>query len=86
MVRYSLLRTVLDPLLAVSGPSGLARLEFLPAAWEYHTRAHALARRIYGENAKAREDARGFAGLRSQLAEYFIGDRTSFDIDLDLQG
>ena len=37
MVRYSLLRTVLDPLLAVSGPGGLARLEFLPAAWEYHT-------------------------------------------------
>jgi O-6-methylguanine DNA methyltransferase len=47
MVRYSLLRTVLDPLLAVSGPRGLVRLEFLPDAWEYHIRAHAIARQAF---------------------------------------
>ncbi len=40
MVCYTLLRTALDPLLAVAGPAGLARLEFLPRAWEYH---HACA-------------------------------------------
>lgn len=48
MIRYTLLRTVLDPLLAVAGPAGLVRLEFLPRAWEYHTRAHAVARQIFG--------------------------------------
>ncbi len=45
-IRYALLRTVLDPLLAVAGPAGLVRLEFLPRAWEYHTRAHAVARAL----------------------------------------
>jgi len=44
--RYALLRTVLDPLLAVAGPAGLVRLEFLPRAWEYHTHAHAVARAL----------------------------------------
>ena len=47
MVRYALLRTVLDPLLAISGPEGLVRLEFLPRAWEYHTRAHAVGRSLF---------------------------------------
>ena len=47
MVRYSLLRTVLDPLLAVAGPQGLVRLEFLPDAWEYHIRAHAIGRQHF---------------------------------------
>ncbi|MBE0566440.1 MAG: hypothetical protein IH621_10805, partial [Krumholzibacteria bacterium] len=45
-IRYALLRTVLDPLLAVAGPAGLVRLEFLPRAWEYHTRAHAVGRAL----------------------------------------
>ena len=53
MVSYALLRTVLDPLLAVSGPNGLVRLEFLPAAWEYHTRAHAVARAVFPPVAEA---------------------------------
>ena len=44
MIRYALLRTVLDPLLAVSSHQGVAHIQFLPKAWEYHTRAHALAR------------------------------------------
>ena len=86
MVRYTLLRTVLDPLLAVSGPGGLARLEFLPQAWEYHTRAHAISRLLYGSETPVREDERHFAGLRNQLSEYFIGKRANFEIDLDLHG
>ena len=96
MVRYALLRTVLDPLLAVAGPQGLVRLEFLPRAWEYHTRAHALARLLFPPVAppdggppppgEVHEDSRGFDDLCNQLAEYFVGRRLSFDIDLDLRG
>jgi len=104
MVRYSLLRTVLDPLLAVSGPRGLVRLEFLPDAWEYHIRAHAIARQALAparqkvaaagtEEAltdtpalNVLEDDHHFLPLRDQLAEYFTGQRNSFDLDLDIQG
>lgn len=46
-VFYALLRTALDPMLAVSGPQGIVHLEFLPTAWEYHVRAHAVARRCF---------------------------------------
>ena len=53
MFRYALLRTVLDPLLAVAGPAGLVRLEFLPRAWEYHTHAHAVARALQAAEARA---------------------------------
>ena len=86
MVRYALLRTVLDPMLAVAGPGGLAHLEFLPRAWEYHTRAHALARGIYPEETGVRECPSHFEELRTQLAEYFIGRRTDFTVDLHLVG
>ena len=70
MVRYALLRTVLDPMLAVAGPGGLARLEFLPKAWEYHTRAHAIARLLYPEDKKIKEAPRSFEELHGQLADY----------------
>lgn len=108
MIHYSLLRTVLDPLLAVSGPHGLVRLEFMPDAWEYHIRAHALARQYFtpgfeqeavsGEGPLAPklapepapleiyESAHHFISLRDQLAEYFTGQRTAFDVELDLRG
>jgi len=86
MVRYALLRTVLDPMLAVSGPGGLARLEFLPKAWEYHIRAHAIAREFYPEETRIKEVPRHFQELHSQLADYFIGRRTDFTIDLHLLG
>jgi methylated-DNA-[protein]-cysteine S-methyltransferase len=116
MVRYALLRTALDPILAVSGPKGLVRLEFLPEAWEYHTRAHAVARRLMcgspvatsdddcleieaAEGAdestpptpalpsmEIREDPPHFQLLQDQLAEYFIGRREAFSLDLDLHG
>ena len=109
MVRYVLLRTALDPILAVAGPRGLVRLEFLPEAWEYHTRAHAVARRLLcgapqtlprqmaasgGSDAaaeclpalKVREDPAFFADLREQLAQYFVGRRESFELELDLHG
>jgi AraC family transcriptional regulator of adaptative response/methylated-DNA-[protein]-cysteine methyltransferase len=86
MVRYALLRTVLDPMLAVSGPGGLARLEFLPKAWEYHTRAHAIARELYPEVTRIKEAPHHFQELHGQLAEYFIGRRSDFTIDLHLLG
>ena len=92
MVRYALLRTVLDPLLAVAGPGGIIRLEFLPRAWEYHTLAHAIARNAFqgpspvADSLEIREDPAAFADLLSQLAEYFTGRRDQFDIPLDLRG
>ena len=102
MIRYALLRTVLDPLLAVAGPAGLAHLEFLPRAWEYHTRAHALGRALAADTALAavagsdvieappppeiHEDPAAFEPLRNQLAEYFTGRREAFDVELDLRG
>lgn len=108
LVHYSLMRTVLDPLLAVAGPEGLVRLEFLPAAWEYHTRAHAIARQHFGEPALEKVAASGeslpstphippepytmaedndfFLDLRDQLAEYFTGQRETFEVPLDLRG
>ncbi len=88
VIRYALLRTVLDPLLAVAGPAGLVRLEFLPRAWEYHTRAHAVARSLADgdPDGRVREDAVAFAELRDQLADYFMGRRETFTMDLDLHG
>ena len=99
MVRYALLRTAIDPLLAVSGPRGLIRLEFLPQAWEYHTRAHAAAREAARLAAAAgaqaitvadppeiREDPAAFGALTAQLAAYFVGQRQDFDLELDLRG
>lgn len=104
MVRYSLLRTIVDPLLAIAGPHGLVRLEFLPETWEYHTRAHAVGRRLFSQplaqEAAAgalpaglaagppdiHEDPDHFISLRNQLAEYFTGQRTSFEVELDLHG
>ncbi|MBK9474417.1 MAG: methylated-DNA--[protein]-cysteine S-methyltransferase [bacterium] len=83
MVSYTLLRTALDPLLAVAGPAGLARLEFLPRAWEYHTLAHAAARHQYGQDVAVKEDDGAFGRLRDELAEYFVGERREFTIELD---
>jgi methylated-DNA-[protein]-cysteine S-methyltransferase len=86
MVHYTLLRTVLDPLLAVAGPCGLARLEFLPRAWEYHTHAHAAARHQFGPEVEVKENDGAFGELRDQLAEYFIGVRRAFTIEIDPHG
>ncbi len=86
MVCYTLLRTALDPLLAVAGPAGLARLEFLPRAWEYHTLAHAVARHHYGHDVAVKEDDGAFNRLRDELAEYFVGERREFTIALDPSG
>lgn len=92
MVRYSLLRTVVDPLLAVSGPRGLVRLEFLPEAWEYHIRAHAVGRQLFPPAGPGtapldiHEDPAHFEPLRDQLAQYFTGQRAEFEVELDLHG
>jgi len=68
-IRYALLRTVLDPLLAVAGPAGLVRLEFLPRAWEYHTRAHAVARALAADERRALAVAAGAEELAPPPAE-----------------
>lgn len=92
MVRYALLRTVLDPLLTVAGPEGLVSLEFLPDACSYHTRAHAVGRRLFpgsGDDPRPpemREDPEHFAELRQQLALYFTNRLKAFDLPLDLRG
>ncbi len=86
MVRYALLRTAMDPLLAVASDQGLACLLFMPRAWEHHTRAHALARELEPDDPEIREDASGFEDLTDQLAEYFVGRREEFDLELDLRG
>ncbi len=91
MIRYALLRTVLDPLLVLAGPAGLLRLEFLPRAWEYHTQAHALARGYFPSEPDSppleiHEDPRAFRDLRLQLAEYFTAGRTAFEVELDPRG
>ncbi|MBU0742457.1 methylated-DNA--[protein]-cysteine S-methyltransferase [bacterium] len=90
MLRYTLLRTVLNPLLAIAGDQGLMRLEFLPRGYKYHTHANAFAKSIArGDDACAGdliEDPSAFEDLRSQLAEYFIGQRETFDVPLDLRG
>ncbi len=57
MVHYALLRTALDPLLAVAGPSGLIWLEFLPDAFTYHTRAHAVVRTLLPEETTLASEA-----------------------------
>ncbi len=86
MVRYALLRTVLDPLLVVSGQQGLVCLEFLPDAWTYHTRAHAVARQLLAGQTEIREHPSHFTYLRDQLADYFTGQRHAFEVELDLHG
>ncbi|MCB1181937.1 methylated-DNA--[protein]-cysteine S-methyltransferase [bacterium] len=102
------------------GERGLVHLEFLPRAWEYHTRAHAVARGLAGSSSGSssgvssgvaseaaseaaadaaaaggetapttlpvREDPAAFAELTDQLAAYFVGRRTAFDLALDLRG
>jgi methylated-DNA-[protein]-cysteine S-methyltransferase len=59
VIRYALLRTVLDPLLAVAGPAGLVRLDFLPRAWEYHTQAWAVGRAVAAQDQRALAAAAG---------------------------
>lgn len=85
MLKYSLLHTVLSPMLAVAGDAGLVRLELLPLAYQYHTHAHAVAKSL-GETETPQEDSAPFIPLREQLAEYFTGVRTDFDLPLDLRG
>jgi len=85
MFRYALLRTVLDPMLAVAGDEGLVRFEFLPRAYQYHTHAHAVARAV-DEEAEVVEDNAWFAPLRDELAAYFTGQLETFTFPVALHG
>jgi O-6-methylguanine DNA methyltransferase len=91
MVHYALLRTALDPLLAMAGDEGLVWLEFLPDSCAYHTKAHAVARTLWDtgpdhESMAIRESTDHFDPLRDQLATYFTGQTESFDLEIDLHG
>jgi len=90
MLRYTLMRTVLNPLLAIASEGGLMRLEFLPRGYKYHTHASGFARRTANGDGDGPEelveDPSAFADLRAQLAEYFVGQRETFDVPLDLRG
>ncbi len=90
MLYYALLRTVLNPMLALASDQGLIRLEFLPRAYRYHTCAAAHVKKIRadadGDEETMQENPEVFEDLRQQLGEYFIGDREGFDIPLDLHG
>ena len=85
MFRYALLRTVLDPMLAVADDEGLVRFEFLPRAYQYHTHAHAVARSI-APDPEVEEDGGHFAPLREELAAYFTGQLERFTFPIALQG
>ncbi len=85
MLRYALLRTVLSPLLAVTGDEGLFRLEFLPRAFQAPTRAHTIAVRL-GETQPPREDPAAFGELRRRLAAYFVGEGDLSGIPLAIRG
>jgi O-6-methylguanine DNA methyltransferase len=90
VLRHTLLLTVVGPLLAASGERGLVALEFLREAYEYRTRARALARSPYlrgeAETVEPLEDPAAFANLTAQLGEYFSGQRRRFELSLDLRG
>lgn len=81
-IRYALLRTVLDPLLAVAGPAGLVRLEFLPRAWEYHTRAHAVGRALAADERRLLAATAGAAGLAEPAPEPAIAEDGAAFADL----
>lgn len=89
MFRYALLRTVLDPVLAVFGDAGLVRFEFLPRAYQYHTRARDVARSLEPDldvETGVVEAPDDFTTLRDELAAYFTGQLETFSIPLDLRG
>jgi methylated-DNA-[protein]-cysteine S-methyltransferase len=85
MLKYALLHTVLNPMLAVAGDAGLVRLELLPLAYQYHTHAFGVAKSL-GVDKPPAEDPDAFTDLREQLAEYFTGVRQDFDLPLDPRG
>lgn len=85
LVRHSLLLTVIGPLLAVASEKGVMRLVFLRENYEYRSTVGRLTLH-FGEDTALIEDPMAFQDLRTQLGEYFSGQRQRFDIPLDLRG
>jgi len=84
-VRHSLLLTVIGPLLAVASDKGLVRLTFLGENYEYRPTISRLTSH-FGEDTAFSEDPAAFQDLKTQLGEYFSGQRQRFDLPLDLRG
>ena len=85
MLRYTLLRTALSPLLVLADEHGFRRLEFLPRAYQAPTRAHAVAARL-GEPDPPRADPAAFTELRRRLAAYLVGEGDLAGLPLSLHG
>ncbi len=77
-VRYDLIDSPIGPLLLARSTRGLCRIEFDP---EPERAAEQLAR-TYG--LRVLRTPGGLDSERSQLDEYFRGDRTDFELELDL--
>jgi O-6-methylguanine DNA methyltransferase len=83
--KYTLLPTVLDPLLVIASSKGLVRIEFLPNGYKSHIYAHKIVSGL-DSDAILRENAKAFNKLRKQLSGYFTGQLEQFDIPVDLRG
>ncbi|MCP4145522.1 MAG: methylated-DNA--[protein]-cysteine S-methyltransferase, partial [bacterium] len=83
--KYTLLPTVLDPLLVIASSKGLVRIEFLQKGYQSHTRAHQLVKEL-DPSATLRQNSNAFKKLHRQLASYFTGQLEQFDMPVDLRG
>ena len=83
--KYTLLPTVLDPLLVIASSKGLVRIEFLQKGYQSHTRAHQLVKEL-DPAATLRQNSNAFKKLHRQLASYFTGQLEQFDMPVDLRG
>ena len=69
--RWDTHATPLGPLTLLAGPAGLAGIRFPGRGGPLHAGAR---------------DPEALAPVAAQLDEYFAGDRTAFDLELDLRG
>lgn len=77
-IRHAIIDSPIDPITLV-GEVSADRIA-LRAVWMQSPRHEQLPSTL-GQ----RDDA-AFAGIAAQLAEYFAGERTAFDVDIDEQG
>jgi methylated-DNA-[protein]-cysteine S-methyltransferase len=76
MIRYTRFDTPLGPMLAIADEDGLTHVDFVGAKYA----------RAIGDDWIEDAAAPVLAGCRAQLAEYFAGERTAFDLPLAARG
>lgn len=88
--RHALIATLAGPLLAVADEVGLRQLHILPEADVWRTELMRLAALAAPDTPREdlilTEDPAGFKPLATQLGEYFVGQRCSFDLALSPHG